>query len=42
MDWILRNRNDFVNSKYLKIFVNLDSFPFFCILLVFSIENGSI
>ena len=46
MDWILRNRKDFVNSNYPKeLTVWMDSFPFWLfdfILLDFSIENGNI
>ena len=46
MDWILRNRKDFVNSNYpIELMVWMDSFPislFHSILLDFSIENGNI
>ena len=46
MDWILRNRKDFVNSNYPKeLTVWMDSFPFWLFDLIlhdFSIENGNI
>ena len=46
MDWILRNRKDFVNSNYpIELMVWMDSFPFWLfhsILHDFSIENGNI
>ena len=46
MDWILRNRKDFVNSNYpIELMVWMDSFPFWLFDLIlhdFSIENGNI